>query len=67
MKRAKIVVILILVAIAAVVVLQNTESVETRILWYSVVMPRAVLLMVTGLVGFAVGVIACFATSKRGA
>ncbi len=65
MKKAKLVLVIVLVAIGAIIVLQNTTEVETRILWYSMTMPRAVLLLVTGLVGFAVGVIACMGARKK--
>lgn len=65
MKKAKLVLIIILIALGAIIVLQNTAEVETRILWYSITMPRAVLLLVTGIVGFAVGVIACMGTRKK--
>ena len=65
MKKVKFVVGIILVAIGAIVILQNTASVETNILWYSITMPRAVLLLVTALVGFALGVIACLHSLKK--
>ena len=64
MKKVKLVFGVILVVIGAIIILQNTAAVETHILWYSITMPRAVLLLVTGLVGFALGVIACFKASK---
>lgn len=51
-----------LLAIVAVMVLivalQNTQSVETRILFMTVSMPRAVLLFVTLLIGFVLGLVA---------
>ena len=65
MKKAKLVIVLVLVAIVAIIVLQNTASIETRVLWYSITMPRAVLIFVTSLVGFAAGVIACLGASKK--
>jgi uncharacterized integral membrane protein len=40
-----------------IVVLQNTEEVETEILFVSVTMPKAVLLFGTLLIGFAMGVL----------
>jgi len=39
-----------------IVILQNMEAVETRLLFVSMTMPRAVLLAATFLIGFAVGV-----------
>lgn len=65
MKKAKMVFTLILLVLGAIIVLQNTESVQTNILWYSITMPRAVLLAMTALVGFAIGVIVCFSTGKK--
>ncbi len=65
MKRAKLIIILVIVAVAGIVILQNTAAVETKMLWYSVTMPRALLLVVTALVGFAVGVITCMGLSNK--
>ena len=46
---------LILSVLVIVVVLQNTEEVPTKILFFTVSLPRAVLLFVTFLAGFVVG------------
>lgn len=52
---------LILIAIAAllvvIVVLQNTDSVETNVLFLKLEMPRAALLFGTLVIGFAMGVL----------
>jgi uncharacterized integral membrane protein len=55
MKKTRLTVVLVLVALVAAVVLQNTESVETRLLFATVTMPRAFLLGVTLLIGFLLG------------
>ena len=65
MKNAKLIVILVLLALGAIVVFQNTESVQTNILFWSITMPRAILLPVTAAVGFVIGAIVCF-RAKRG-
>ena len=66
MKKLKAVVLVILALFGMVIVLQNTEIVETRILFWSISMPRAVLLLGTSLIGFAVGIIASvFLGSKK--
>ena len=65
MNKVKLAIILVLVAVGAIIVLQNTAEVETHILWYTVAMPRALLLLVTGIVGFAIGVITCLGFSGR--
>jgi uncharacterized integral membrane protein len=60
---------LILIAIAAllilVIVLQNTESVETRILFLKLEMPRAALLFGTLIIGFALGVVTAGRLMKK--
>lgn len=51
----KIAVAVVLVTLVIIVVLQNTEPVETRLLFASVTMPRAALLAGTTAVGFLSG------------
>jgi uncharacterized integral membrane protein len=63
--RLKIIGAAILALLVLVVVLQNTESVETRLLFVSVTMPRAALLFGTLIIGFALGVV-CAAWLVRG-
>jgi uncharacterized integral membrane protein len=48
--------IITLAVAAVVVVLQNTQSVETRVLFFTFRMPRVLLLVLNLLVGFFVGV-----------
>lgn len=43
--------------LVVVVILQNTETVQTRFLFFSLSMPHAVLLFVTLLVGLALGLL----------
>lgn len=43
--------------IVVIVVLQNTESVETRVLFFSFTMPRALLLVITLVVGVIAGLL----------
>lgn len=57
MKKAKLITIIIISILAFIIFLQNTESVETKILFMRVVMPRAILLISTFLVGFVAGLI----------
>ncbi len=57
MKRAKMIGILVLALFIGIVLLQNTESVQTKILFFSFTMPRAVLLFLTALIGFIIGVL----------
>ncbi len=57
MAKVKLIAALALAAVAGVVVLQNTEPVETRFLFLSVTLPRAALLCLTLLVGIVIGVL----------
>ncbi len=58
MKNIKIIGVVVLLALIVIIVLQNTESVETKILFMTITMPRAILLMATGVIGFLIGLIA---------
>ena len=58
MNRVRTWLLALVAVLVLVVVLQNTGSVETRILFATVTMPRAVLLFVTLLAGFVLGLVA---------
>ncbi len=55
MPKAKIIISCVGIILLLIIVLQNTESVETRLLFISVVMPRAALLSLTFILGLLVG------------
>ena len=57
--------ILVLALSVAIVVLQNTESVQTKILFFSFTMPRAVLLFFTALTGFIIGVLSSLIVGRK--
>lgn len=57
MKTLRLVVTAALAVLVVIVVFQNTEAVETRLLFATVTMPRAVLLLTTALLGFAMGIL----------
>jgi len=57
MGKIRNIIIALLVVLAIIVIFQNTQAVETKLLFVTVTMPRALLLMVTFLVGLAVGFI----------
>lgn len=57
MKKVRLVAALVLAVLVVIVVLQNTDTVDTRILFVTVTMPRAVLLFTTALIGFATGIL----------
>lgn len=56
-RNAKIAVVTAAVIVVAVLVFQNTEPTRTRILFATITMPRAVLLVVMLAIGFALGVL----------
>lgn len=58
MKKFRPIAVVVLAVLVLVVVLQNTESVRTKLLFVTVEMPRALLLLVTMLVGVVVGLVA---------
>ena len=57
-KKIKLVAAVALALIGLVIILQNTDEVNTRILWITVTMPRAVLLLVSVSIGFGLGFLA---------
>jgi uncharacterized integral membrane protein len=57
MHRVRVVLIAVVVALTLIVVLQNMETAETDILFFTISMPRAFLLALTALGGFVVGVL----------
>ncbi len=67
MKKAKLVAIVIVSVVALIVVLQNTEVTPARILFWDLPMSRALLLILTFVLGFIVGVLVAgnFLRKKR--
>jgi len=57
MKRFKMISIAVLTLLGIIIILQNTAQVETKVLFFSITMPRAILLMATTLIGFALGIL----------
>ena len=57
MKRTKIIVILIISLLALIVFVQNRQAVDTKLLFVTITMPRVLLLIVTFIMGFIVGII----------
>jgi len=56
MGKIRNIIIVLLVVLAIIVIFQNTQAVETKLLFVTVTMPRALLLMATFLVGLAGGI-----------
>lgn len=57
MGRAKLVAALVLIVVVLIVVFQNTQPVETKILFVTLTMPRAALLAITMLIGIGAGIL----------
>lgn len=65
MHRAKLTLVSVLTVVAIIVILQNTEPVETRLLFATVSMPRAVLLLLVLALGFLLGLAFSFASQRK--
>jgi len=65
MKKAKIILIIIVLLLALIVSLQNTEAVETKFLLMTVTMPRVLLLLLTSTLGFVGGMITASVILKK--
>ena len=63
--RLKVVGIAVLVLIVLIVVLENTQGVETRLLFLTVTMPNAALMFGTLIIGFVIGVLAAGRIASR--
>jgi len=57
MKKAKVTVAVVISLLTLILILQNTQAVETKLLFMTVTMPRALLLLVTFVIGLAAGLI----------
>lgn len=53
--KFKLVAIVTAFVLSLIIVLQNTESVDTKVLFFTISMPRAALLLFSVLAGFAAG------------
>ena len=57
MNKWKLAAVALIALVAVVVVLQNTQLVETKLLFITVTLPNAALLFGTLIIGFAIGVL----------
>ena len=64
--RLKLISIALLALLGVIIILQNTEPVETKLLFMSITMPRAFLLMGTTLIGFVLGLLVSFFFKRKG-
>jgi uncharacterized integral membrane protein len=66
MKKTKKITAIILAFIGIIIAFQNTEPVETQLLFFKVTMPRAILLFITLAIGFVTGILVSLIFSKKG-
>lgn len=57
MRRFRLGVSALIATLLIILILQNMVTVEVRLLWWTVAMPRAILLVLTAMAGFAVGIL----------
>lgn len=53
----KLAIVLVIAVLVVIVVFQNTEPVQTEILFFTITLSRAILLLLTCLIGFVGGII----------
>ena len=56
-ERVKLIAIVVVVLLTVIVVVQNIDTVETKVLFFTISMPRAALLFGTLAVGFVAGLV----------
>ena len=67
MKNPKVIASLILIVLVAIVALQNTDEVATKVLWMTITMPRILLLMLVCATGFLGGFLIARSRASRNA
>lgn len=55
--KLRMIAVAVLVLLGIIIVMQNTQTVETQFLFATVKMPRAALLFITLLIGFVLGIL----------
>jgi uncharacterized integral membrane protein len=60
MKKVKLVLVILISLFSLVIFLQNTEPVDTKIIFYTFTMPRIALLVLMSLLGFILGAITVY-------
>jgi uncharacterized integral membrane protein len=65
MDKAKLIIALLIAIVTVIVVLQNTEAVETRLLFVTVTMPRVLMLFLMLVIGFILGIITALSRTRK--
>ncbi|HMU41808.1 MAG TPA: LapA family protein [Ignavibacteriaceae bacterium] len=63
--KAKQILLLIIGAIFLIIVLQNTEEILVTFFFWSVTLPKIVVLLISALIGFVAGILIFSITTKR--
>ncbi len=56
-KNARLIVAAIIAILVIIIVMQNLDQAPTRILFFTITMPRALLLFITLVIGFVLGLL----------
>jgi uncharacterized integral membrane protein len=65
MKKLKLIGALTAVLLSVIMILQNTQQVQTKFLFVTITMPNAVLLGISLLIGIAVGILVSLTLSGK--
>lgn len=65
MKKFKVIVLCVIVVLVMIVILQNIAAVEFQFLFYSISMSKALLLFITALIGFLIGLLFSYIMRKK--
>ena len=57
MRKVKLIAIVIIAILTIIILVQNTEPVQARVLFWTVPMSRALLMMLTFVLGFVIGIL----------
>ena len=63
--RTKMIVVGVVAVLLLIVLFQNRQSVETHVLFFTIAMPRAFLLIITAARGFTAGVVVSLMYFKK--
>lgn len=66
MRNIRLALAIVLAVVIVVIALQNTEPVDTKLLFATVSMPRAVLIFTTAAIGFGLGVLTTLVWTRSG-
>jgi uncharacterized integral membrane protein len=65
MKNIKHILVLIISVLILIIIFQNLQYVETRILFLTITLPRSVLLFIMAAIGFLLGIMTSFLFKRK--